>query len=321
MKICHETKALNFLLSCFKKQKNLVKAVFEFDIKLSGGEGIKPDLLCYIIRDEIRFYSLFEFKKKRSKSILEGQELIRVRKQFYNYQSFRITDLEGFYIPKDLESDLYINYLFLNTSDNKIKEFINLIPILDEIDIFSMLINRRKLNEIQSNILTPNSEMMKEFIQISNDEESWNKIYIPFTFKDIVDIHGDNNKSIISSNAGCILTNSLMLFIISRKIKKTPNKFRVDEFIDFVFINNYRNFIIGREEKEAIIAKVRLFLNFISVELPDLINITPLLEKINISEYKIKIKKTNTLANRAEEIKKQVINFFIQTRITDFKKK
>jgi len=319
MKICNETKTLNFLLACFKSLRSLVKAVFEFDIRLSGGETIKPDLLCYIIYNQIPFYSLFEFKKKKLSSQLEGQELERVRKQYHNYQSFNVSDLEGLFIPKDLESKIYINYLFLNTHQIKIEEFINLIPIQDDIDIYSLLINRRNLIKVQSSNQTLNSKMMEEFIQLSNDEDNWNKVYIPFTFNDIVDIHGDRNNTRINRNAGCILTNSLMQFIIARKIIGKPNRFRIDEFIDFIFKNNYRNFNIGREENESLKKNMRLFLHFISEELPDKINITPLLERINQSEYRIKIKKTNTLVKRAEEIKIQVVNYFIQTRITDFK--
>lgn len=317
MEICKETKILNFLLACFKKQKSLVRAAYEFDIKLFKGEKINPDLLCYVTYNHINFYSLFEFKKKKIGSQLIGQELGRARSQYRNYQSFKVTDLDAYIIPKDNESEIFINYIFINTKEQKIKEFINLIPIQDFTDVYSILISQRILKNVQSNNQTPNSEMMEEFIQFSNDDV-WDKIYIPFTFNDICDIHGDKNKTRINGNVGCILTNSLMQFIIARKIMEKSNKFKLDEFIDYTFSNNYRNFRIGYEEKESIRKKIRMFLYFISEELPNEINIVPLIVRTNLTEYRITIKKTKTLVKRAEEIKNRVITYFVQTRITDF---
>jgi len=112
--ICDETRTINFLLACFKKLKCLTKLIFEFDLQLSSGEKIIPDLFCYFNYISSDFYSIFELKQININPIPNDQ-FLRIKNQYHNYLSMTTEDIDDTLMPKILSAEIYINYLFIDS--------------------------------------------------------------------------------------------------------------------------------------------------------------------------------------------------------------
>jgi hypothetical protein len=318
MKLSNETQLLNLLLACFKKLRILLRAVYELDIQVSNEHYIKPDLICFI-ENQKRFYSIFEFKKRSN--IYENDIEDNIKPQHTNYLLFRPQDLDSSLIPKVIGSPSYLNYLFHSTPNKVISTIINSVPIELPTNVYSVNLSKKKISLIQTEDKTPNQILMEKIMELSENNEYWEKIYIPFTSKDIFDdLYGNKqNEPIVKRKAGIILTNIFFQFILERKIKKKSSIFRISDFFDYIFYYNYDKLTIGIEHERAIENKLRIFLRFIAGELLRRLEIPEIIErKETNNEFKIVLRNTDTIIDRIGDIKKEIISYFSQKRIDEF---
>lgn len=316
MILCETTKILNFLLACFKKINNEIKCVYEFNIDLSDGTDIKPDLFAYLPLEE-KYYSLFEFKKRNTTSREDIDNSIRP--QYEGYNKLEPTDLKGYLIPRVTDSVIYINYIFYNSNKDIVERIVEEVP-LEDCWIYSKTTDN-SLTAIKSIPNTPNSKLWDKITDFSDDRNQWEKIYIPFTLKDIVDIKGLGGSDVkIARNAGIIITNNFMFFIQKKKIKGEKSTFSIREFFEYIYRSEFPNLNVGENEREALTGKIRLFLNYISEQITNEreIDIEPIIKKKSEGEYQILLRKTETITERIDILKEKVIAFFKQTEITDF---
>ena len=313
-KLANVTKILNFLLAFFKKKKNLERAIYELNIKLKDGTNITPDLFCLIEENKKSFYCLFEFKKRTKYIKIDVDD--RIRPQYLSYLRIEVSDLDDLLIPRIQNSERFINYLFHDSDHQVIDQIIKNVPI--DTNVYHIELDNNTMVSIQTNLNSINYEMMQDLVDLSKEGLLWNKIYIPFTFQDIQDIRGKNgNRLDIHNRSAIILTNNLMMFLFSRKIKKESNTFRVDDFINYVFQNNFQNLNIGWEYRSSIDRKFRLFLNFFCKELPTRLDIKPIIEKEK-DKFRINMRQTKTFEKRLHEITTEVLEFLKQKRISDY---
>jgi hypothetical protein len=293
---------------------NLTRAIYELDIYLQRGNECRPDLFCLFNEDSNFYYSLFEIKKR---NIYKMDDIVdKIRPQYLSYLRISIDDLDDFLIPKIQNTDIYINYLFHNSDRQIIDQIINDVPI--ESNVYSLNLNEYEIKEIRSEQGNYNNSLMQNIINLSNDFDIWNITYIPFTYADIKEFRGKGgNKVDIHNNSGIILSYNFLIFLLSRKIRKESSLFRVDDFIRYVFQNNFSNLNKGWEERKNINRKFNLFLKFICDELPARMEINPVIERVQ-ERYRILLRQTDTLENRINEIVHEVIEFLRQKRIPDF---
>lgn len=316
MRVCAATKILNFLLACFKKIDQNTKCVYEFNVSLANGTEIKPDLFCYFPLKE-KFYSIFEFKKRNTTSKEDLNN--NIIPQYYRYKKLKTTDLKGYLIPRDKSSKIYLNYIFYKSGIKVVRKIVEDVP-LKECGIY-LLDSNKKFVEIQKLPNTPNSELWDKISTFSNDHSLWEKIYVPFTLNDILDISGLGGSGVdISRNAGVVITYNFMFFIHQRKIKGEKSTFSIGDFFNYIYKSEYPNLNIGENERKALTGKIRLFLNYISEQILNErgINIDPIIKKKKEGEYQILLRNTDTFTERIKILREKVISYFKQTEITDF---
>jgi len=318
MVICKETKILNFLLTCFKQLKTFVKLIIEFDLNLTIGSTIKPDLFGYFFHNSNYYYSLFEYKQINVFPI-PNDEWDRILSQCNNYISFKTKDIDATLMPKNPDVKIFINYFFFDSNSDSIKYVLEQIPFTTEIYALNADLSNYTLNYIKAQSNNENHDLLNQIIILSRNRENWRKIYIPFTLKDIEDISGEGGNRInVTRISGSLIINSFMAFIISRKIKNQSTTFYSDDFISYVFNESYDNLNIGREMRQALTRKIRLFLNYLIDHLFNEIKIEPILKRTDTNKFQILLRKTNTLLSRYEEIKERVIKYFSQKKITEY---
>ena len=318
MVICKETKILNFLLTCFKQLKTFVKLIIEFDLNLTTGSTINPDLFGYFFHNSNYYYSLFEYKQINVFPI-PNDEWDRILSQCNNYISFKTKDIDATLMPKNLDVKIFINYFFFDSNSDSIKYVLEQIPFTTEIYALNADLSNYTLNYIKAQSNNENHDLLNQIIILSRNRENWRKIYIPFTLKDIEDISGEGGNRInVTRISGSLIINSFMAFIISRKIKNQSTTFYSDDFISYVFNESYDNLNIGREMRQALTRKIRLFLNYLIDHLFNEIKIEPILKRTDTNKFQILLRKTNTLLSRYEEIKERVIKYFSQKKITEY---
>jgi hypothetical protein len=318
MVICKETKILNFLLTCFKQLKTFVELIIEFDLNLTTGSTIKPDLFGYFFHNSNYYYSLFEYKQINVFPI-PNDEWDRILSQCNNYISFKTKDIDATLMPKNLDVKIFINYFFFDSNFDSIKYVLEQIPFTTEIYALNADLSNYTLNYIKAQSNNENHDLLNQIIILSRNRENWRKIYIPFTLKDIEDISGEGGNRInVTRISGSLIINSFMAFIISRKIKNQSTTFYSDDFISYVFNESYDNLNIGREMRQALTRKIRLFLNYLIDHLFNEIKIEPILKRTDTNKFQILLRKTNTLLSRYEEIKERVIKYFSQKKITEY---
>ncbi|TXT54175.1 MAG: hypothetical protein BAJALOKI2v1_800002 [Promethearchaeota archaeon] len=307
------TKILNFLLACFKRIGNLTRAIYELEVSLHD-KNCKPDLFCLLKEKEDFYYSLFEMKKRSIFSLSDLDE--NIRPQYHTYLEIEPTHLDDLLIPKINEANIHINYLFYDSDEHVINQIIKMVPI--DTNVYDLNFQQKRLISIQTESKNLNHSLMEKIIELSNESTVWNKIYVPFTFEDIKEFKGKGGNTVdIHNNAGIILSYNFLMFIFSRKIKGESSNFRTEDFIKYVFQNNYSNLNIGWEERSKYERKFNLFLKFMSEQLTDKMDINPIIVKERIG-YRILLRNTETLRKRIFEITKELINFLRQKRIPDF---
>ncbi len=313
-KISSITKTLNFLLACFKKMQNHRRIIYELDISLQNDSNCKPDLFCLLVEEGEFYYSLFEIKARTVFSEEDINE--KIKPQYLSYQNITVNDLDDYLIPRIQNTTIYINYLFYDSERQIIDQIINSVPI--QSNVYHLNLNERQIIAIQSNSGNLNDQLMEKIIELSQETSLWNKIYVPFTFKDIQDFRGKGGKEVdIHNRSGIILAVNFMMFVLSRKIRKEDTLFLVDDFINYVFQNNFENLNVGWEQRKTFKKKFRLFLQFICNELPKKIDIDPIIEKTD-GYYRILLRHTATLERRISEITQELIKFLKQKRLPEF---
>jgi len=175
------------------------------------------------------------------------------------------------------------------------------------------------MNSLQITPDSPNSTLLEKIIEYSHDHNYWTKVYLPFTFSDIEEIKGGGGNDVkLPRTAGIIITNSLMTFIISRKIREESSNFSSEDFIEYIYKEAFDNLVIGREMRRAFTKKIKLSLTYISEILINEMEISPLIRKLGINQFQIILRRTETLITRCEEIQNKIIGYLAQTRITEF---
>lgn len=313
-KISGTTKILNYFLACFKRMQNLERVTYELDISLQNGTNSKPDLFCLLTEGDDYYYSLFEIKQRSVFSLEDINK--KIKPQYLSYKNITINDLDDLLIPRIQNADIYINYLFYDSEQQIINQIINTVPI--QSDVYHLNLNQRQIIAIQSNPGNFNDQLMKNIINLSQETSLWNRIYVPFTYEDVQYFRGRGGSEVdIHNKSGIILAANFMMFVLSRKIRKENTIFIVNDFIKYVFQNNFAKLRIGWEQRTAFERKFRFFLRFICDELPNKIEMNPIIEKAE-NGYRILLRHTDTLEKRISEITHEVIEFFRQKRIFDF---
>ncbi|MHA1439283.1 MAG: hypothetical protein ACTSPD_17060 [Promethearchaeota archaeon] len=214
---------------------------------------------------------------------------------------------------------MFLNYVFINSEINIIRDIINQVPIQNDTNVYSMNLGSKTFNEVQAELGTKNYQLMRNIIYLSTNQEFWKKIYISFTLRDIVGIKGlGGDKVDIPRFAGAILTNKFIQFIVNRKITEKDTNFNSDDFINFIFKEFFKVINIGEAEKMAFKRKIVMYLDWFAKKLIEEINLTEVIRRIGHDKYRIIIRNTSTLEDRCSEIRKKVIAFFRQKKITDF---
>ncbi|MHA1294524.1 MAG: hypothetical protein ACTSQJ_17935 [Promethearchaeota archaeon] len=214
---------------------------------------------------------------------------------------------------------MFLNYVFINSEINIIRDIINQVPIQNDTNVYSMNLGNKTFNEVQAELGTKNYQLMRNIIYLSTNQEFWKKIYISFTLRDIVGIKGlGGDKVDIPRFAGAILTNKFIQFIVNRKITEKDTNFNSDDFINFIFKEFFKVINIGEAEKIAFKRKIVMYLDWFAKKLIEEINLTEVIRRIGHDKYRIIIRNTSTLEDRCSEIRKKVIAFFRQKKITDF---
>lgn len=317
MRLSNQTRVANFLVAAMKSLGGLIKGVLELDIGLNNESTVKPDFMGYFELEGINFYLIFEFKKRTIFS--ENDINNNIKPQYENYLQIQVKNLDSTLIPVNSKAEVFIDYLFYNSPKDIILKIIDNVPILNPVNIYDIDLKNKKVFEVIVEEGTINHKYMKDLMEISNQNEIWKKVYIPFLLNDILGISGiDDGKINIERNAGIILTNSFLQFIISRKIKEKDTDFRVMEFIDYILRHNYKKINIGRQEKEALRSKVRMFLYFLAEEIHEKIEIPEIMRKLGINHFRIILRNTETIIDRINEIKNEIIFLFTQRKITDY---
>lgn len=290
------------------------KIIYEFDIQLQDGSKSHPDLFCLLTENEDFYYSLIEFKRRTATSTEDIEE--KIKPQYTSFQNIKIDDLDDLLIPKIQNADIYVNYIFYNSDPTIITQIINSIPI--QSDVYQIDLDHQTMVSIQSTTGNFNHQLMIHIIKLSQEEEFWNKIYVPFTYDDIQYFRGRGGREVdIHNKSGIILTSNFLMFILSRKIKSEDSSFLVDDFIKYVFQNNFTDLNIGWEHRATLERKFRLFLRFLSDEIPTRLEIKPIIERAERG-YRILLRNTDTLEKRIIEITNEVIEYLKQRRISEW---
>jgi hypothetical protein len=300
-----------------KSVGGLIKGVFELDIELSNESTVKPDFIGYYELEGINFYLIFEFKKRTifSKNDINNS----IKPQYKNYLQIQVKNFDSTLIPVNSKAEVFIDYVFYNSPEDIILKIIDTVPILKPVNVYCIDLKNKKFFELNVKEGTLNHKYINNLMEISNQNDIWEKVYIPFLLDDILDISGTKDGKInIERNAGIILTNSFLQFIISRKIKEKDTDFRVMEFINYILRHNCREINIGRQEKEALRSKVRMFLHFLAEEIHEKIEIPEIIRKLGINHFRIILRNTETITGRISDIKNEIIFLFTQRKITDY---
>ncbi|MBD3212683.1 MAG: hypothetical protein GF311_08740 [Candidatus Lokiarchaeota archaeon] len=231
----------------------------------------------------------------------------------------QVKNLDSTLIPVNSKVQVFIDYVFYNSPKDIILNIIDTVPILKPVNVYCIDLKNKKFFEVIAEEGTLNHKYIKDLMEISNENEIWEKVYIPFLLDDILDISGTNDGKInIERNVGIVLTNSFLQFIISRKIKEKDTDFRVMEFIDYTLRHSYREINIGRSEKEALKSKVRMFLQFLAEEIHEKIETPEIIRKLGTNHFRIILRNTETIIDRIRDIKNEIIFLITQRKITDY---
>ena len=269
-------------------------------------------------------YIIFEYKRR---TVLDIQ---KIRVQYEKYSLVDPSCLDSLIIPiPDISLPIFINTIFYNTPNEIITQIKNNINFSDKDGI--LIYNTRGsqariFQQVKQSENQINDNIINSLISLSHSEKLWNRIILPFTFKDLEGIEfldtSRNKIRIRSDVSSSIIISHLFSFISQRKRRNIESKFHIEDFFDHLFSSIRRLATIGDDDKRAITRKLDLFLQFVC-DVCSSNKLTLLKESESESNYFIiLIKKTDNFVSRMDNIRKK-LDYEIeiqktQNRIVDF---
>ncbi|MHA1372284.1 MAG: hypothetical protein ACTSRA_21505 [Promethearchaeota archaeon] len=176
---------------------------------------------------------------------------------------------------------------------------------------------QERLHYYQKPNLSPHYKITDFLIEDSKIERYWSNLLVPFLLKDLEGIKGVGGDpldvQVDPSVSIEIVLAQLFSFIEKKKVREEDSELDLEDFFDFIF-SHIRGLVrIDDEERNAIINRLRRFLNHV-VKICNDLNLNLITNTDAVNKYQIKVRKNENLINRLKKIKSEVLKSMDERR-------